>query len=158
MPYRLVRAPRASVTSNSSSQIVLREARRLHRCASSDSLADALPVLRRLLAAQAVPGDTLPNLFRNRASVQRKHVLRTLAVEAGYRSWEDYSRALPRIDPQALAQSLGSVRSAANLKLWFTSEVEAVRFASLHGGLAARVGNQAVVLQADAAGQSEEGV
>lgn len=154
MPHGSVRAMRVSVNSNSSPQIVLREAKRLHRVATSDSLADALPVLRRLMAAQAVPGDTLPRLFRSRAIIQRKHVLRTLAVEAGYKSWEDYSRALPSINPQTLAQSLLSVHSAANLKRWFTSEVEAVRFASVHGGLAARVGNQAVVLQTDEADQA----
>ena len=76
---------------------MLREAKRLHRAATSDALSEALPVLRRLLAARAVPACPLQALFRDRASLQRKHVLRMLAFEAGHASWEAYSQALAQV-------------------------------------------------------------
>ncbi|MEG3003143.1 MAG: hypothetical protein RR855_21610, partial [Comamonas sp.] len=45
---------------------VLRAAKRLHRQAAAPSLAQSLPVLRRLLAAQLLQGLTLPQLFEQR--------------------------------------------------------------------------------------------
>lgn len=142
-PSRQRRGPEVSST-----QVVLREAKRLHRAATSDSPSAALPVLRRLLAARAVPAQTLPNLFRARNTVQRKHILHTLAAEAGHRSWEEYSRVLPVLDVQQLRQTFLSERSTASLKHWFASEADAVRFAAQHGGQAVRVRGQAVVLPA----------
>lgn len=144
MPSCSTRQPRAPTAS--STLLVLREARRLHRAAASDSPSISLPVLRRVLAAGAAPTRTLPNLFRARNTVQRKHVLRTLAVEAGYGSWEEYARALPLLDMQQLQLALHAERGASRLKLWFASEAEAAQFASEHGGQAVRVGKQAVVL------------
>jgi hypothetical protein len=47
-----------------------------------------LPVLRRVLASGAIRHDSLPEAFRRRGELQRKHLLRTLAVEAGFESWE----------------------------------------------------------------------
>lgn len=130
----------------SSTDVVLREAKRLHRAATSDVLSDALPVLRRLLAAHVVAVHTLPLLYRARATVQRKHVLRMLAIEAGHGSWEKYSEALPQLDPQVLLQALASERNPATLKLWFASEAEATRYAARHGGRTTRIRKQAVVL------------
>ncbi|MGL4576315.1 MAG: hypothetical protein ACRCV9_16145 [Burkholderiaceae bacterium] len=129
-----------------STQVVLREAKRLHRAATSDSLSSALPVLRRLLNAAAVPTQTLPSLYRLRSTVQRKHVLRTLAFEAGHASWEEYSRVLPLLDAQQLQQSFLSERGVASLKLWFPNEAGAEHFAAQNGGQAVRVRSQAVVL------------
>lgn len=144
MPHLSARGPR--VAPASSTDVVLREAKRLHRAATSDVLSDALPVLRRLLAVRVLAVRTLPLLFRERATVQRKHVLRMLAVEAGYGGWEKYREALPHLDPQALLQTLASERSPATLKLWFASEAEATRYAARHGGRTARIRKQAVVL------------
>ena len=150
MPHFPVRAPRDPVPNSSSLaiQAVLREARRLHRAATSDALSNALPVLRRLLAARAIPAQALPILFRQRATVQRKHVLRMLAFEAGYDSWESYSRLLPGLDPNAVALSLALPRGTGTgtLKLWFSGEAQARRYAAAHGGRALRVGRQGVVL------------
>jgi hypothetical protein len=131
-----------------SSQVVLREAKRLHRAAISDSLSAALPVLRRILAAAAVAKTTLPDLFRRRYTMQRKHVLRTLAFEAGRRSWEEYRPTLTHMDPRHLEQFAVLEKGYANLNLWFSSEPEALQFATQHGGRAVRVGMQAVVLPA----------
>lgn len=138
----------------SSTALVLREARRLHRAAASDSPSVSLPVLRRILAAAAVPAQSLPALFRARDTVQRKHVLRTLAVEAGHPSWEAYSRALPLVDVQHLQQALSAEQGTASLKLWFPSEDQARRHAAEQGGHAVRVGRQGVVLPVPQGGEA----
>lgn len=144
MPTRSARQSRA--TTSLSTQLVLREAKRLHRAATADSRWISLPVLRRLLAAGAVPAVTLPNLYRARDTVQRKHVLRALAVEAGYGNWEEYSGALPLLDAQQISRAIFLQRDTPGLKLWFTSEAGAAQFAATHGGHPVRVGRQAVVV------------
>ena len=73
---------------------LLRVAKRLHRAAVSSSLAESLPVLRRLLAAQVIRGLTLPQLSQRRSLIQRKHLLHTLAIEAGFLNWDAYRGAL----------------------------------------------------------------
>ena len=144
MPTRSARQPR--VPTSPSTQLVLREAKRLHRAATADSRLISLPVLRRLLAAGAVLALTLPNLYRARDTVQRKHVLRALAVEAGYGSWEEYSRALPLLDAQQISRAILLERDTPSLKLWFTSEAGAAQFAAANSGHPVRVGRQAVVM------------
>lgn len=155
MPTRSAREPR--VPKGSSTQVVLREAKRLHRAATSDSAAAALPVLRRLLAAGVAPTQALPSLYRVRGAVQRKHILRTLALEAGHETWEEFCRALPLLDVQQLEQATLAQRGASTLKLWFANEADAKRFAAQHGGQAMRVGRQAVVLPGVQVGASEAG-
>jgi hypothetical protein len=140
--------PQSRGDATTSTQVVLREAKRLHRAATSGSLSAALPVLRRILAAGAVPTTTLPNLFGRRDTVQRKHVLRTLAYEAGHMNWEEYRPTLAHADGRQLEQFSVLEKGYANLNLWFSSESEAQRFATQHGGRAVRVGMQAVVLPA----------
>lgn len=90
--------------------------------------------------------DSLPDLYRRRQSVQRKHILRTLAGEAGYVSWERYRPRLEASPPADLEPLEVLARSPAVLKLWFANEAEAVVFVKLHGGRVVRIGNQAVVL------------
>ncbi len=124
---------------------VLREARRLHRAATSDALSTSLPVLRRLIASGALPDAGLPALFRGRAQVQRKHVLRMLAREAGFDSWESWRPALGAAHASALMQAHDLRRDTGTLHLWFRNESEARAFAALHGGTAVRLGDHAVV-------------
>jgi hypothetical protein len=126
--------------------LVLREARRLHRAARSASLCACLPVLRRVLAAQVVPGQALTALLRHRAAVQRKHLLHMLAVEAGHRHWQAYRSALADVRVADLAHFAVEECGHANLNLWFASELAAQRYAAEHGGRSVRVGRQAVVL------------
>lgn len=142
-------SPTTTAVSPAAAPAVLREARRLHRAATSDSPAAALPVLRRLLATQVMPAASLPELFRQRARVQRKHVLRMLAIEAGHASWEDFAQALPALDAAPLLQAFDSQRGSATLKLWFPDEAQATAYAAEHGGQVVRVGQQAVVVPAD---------
>lgn len=127
---------------------LLRHAKRLHRAATSSSVVASLPVLRRLLNSGAIAGLTLTQLYRQRSRVQRKHVLRTLALEAGFPSWEAL-RATPDIDRlSALSRQLTLGDDVGHLKLWFTSETEARAFAAQHGGQPLCFGQQAVMLPA----------
>jgi len=98
---------------------------------------------------------SLPELFRRRKIVQRKHLLRMLAAEAGYPSWEAYRPVLDQIDGCQLASFAVLEKGYANLNLWFASETEAHWYAAQNGGQLVRVGQQAVVLPSatgDAAG------
>jgi hypothetical protein len=126
--------------------LLLREAKRLHKAASSEPLAPSLPVLRRLLASQIFQGMSLPELRRHRSMVQRKHLLRMLAMEAGCASWEAYRQALMDTPPDQLAHFEIARQGAGQLNLWFSSMDEAQAHVQAHGGRAMRVGMQAVVL------------
>jgi hypothetical protein len=126
--------------------LLLREAKKLHRAAISESLADSLPILRRLLGAQVIRDMTLPELSRQRHMVQRKHVLRALAIEAGYSGWEAYRGALIGMGPDTLQPFDVLRRTAGYPNLWFSSVEAAESYAVEHGGHAVRVGQQAVIL------------
>ncbi|AZC64573.1 hypothetical protein [Pseudomonas chlororaphis] len=126
--------------------LVLREAKRLHRTATSGSLASALPILRRLLASNSLPGLSLPELYRQRDKVQRKHLLRTLASEAGFAHWETYRQALDELAPEQLQHFELVYRQAGHLNCWFSSPDEAREYVAHHGGRLLCVGQQAVVL------------
>ena len=127
-------------------QLMLREAKRLHCLAGSGPLSSALPILRRLLSTGAVPRTALPALFRKRDTVQRKHVLRMLAVEAGFPNWEAFRPALDHMTASDLKQLEVAHHRASQLHLWFSNEQEAQTYASRHGGQAVRMGRQAVVI------------
>ncbi len=126
---------------------LLREARRLHRAARSDALTQSLPVLRRLLRSQSVTPGSLPELHRRRHSVQRKHVLRMLAREAGHPGWEAYRHWLERGgDGLPIEHFDIAGRHAGHLNLWFSTPEAARSHAAVHGGRPIRVGDQAVLL------------
>lgn len=127
--------------------IVLDLARRLHRAATSDSPSASLPVLRRLLQTNSIRDFALPELYRQRDLVQRKHVLRTLAVEAGFTRWERYRSALETMTPEQLTHFELAGSRAGYPNVWFSSHAEASAFAHEHGGHAMPVGKQGVVLQ-----------
>jgi hypothetical protein len=124
----------------------LRIAKRLHKAALEGAPNQALPVLRRVLASGSLRDLSLPQLHKNRALVRRKHILRTLAVEAGYASWEHYRAALATLPVEELPH-FDLVRSQAGYpNLWFASVAEAQAYTAQHGGRMMAVGEQAVVL------------
>ena len=126
--------------------LVLRTAKRLHRAATSQSTADSLPVLRRLLAANVLTGTSLPQLNRERDGIQRKHLLRLMALEAGHESWETYRAALLNMPPEDV-QHFDILRQKAGYpNLWFSTPDQARAHATRHGGKVVHVGAQAVVL------------
>ena len=126
--------------------LTLADARRLHRLALRGSLASALPVLRRLIRADLFPTLSLPELHRQRGSIRRKHILRMLAVESGYRSWEEFLPILESAAPTDLPLTQSSRIDPSQLNLWFSSLALAVHFTKEYGGEAVSVGPQAVVL------------
>jgi len=141
---KLVRHSRK--TTGKAVNLVLREAKKLQRAATSESLAQALPVLRRLLSSNTLTGITLPELHRRRDIIQRKHLLRMLAIEAGYPGWEWYRPALARMSVDEV-EHFDIIRSrASSLNHWFSSMDDARKYAATHGGRPLRVGRQAVVI------------
>lgn len=134
-----------SPTQETAAAVVLREAKILHKAVCSTALMKSLPVLRRLLEAKALPGSSLPELFRRKESIQRKHVLRMLAMEAGYPSWERYRQVLSTLDPAGLSHFDIARRDKGSLNLWFASLAEAEQYAAVHGGKPLRVGRHAVI-------------
>lgn len=131
---------------STSVDLVLREAKRLHRIAKSDSLSSSLPQLRRLLSAGVLRNSTLPELFRTRDSLQRKHFLRLLALEAGFSSWEAYRPALSNVQPSELDSFVVLERGWAYIHHWFSSEQQAQAQVSKVGGRALKIGHHAVAL------------
>src|SRR5262249_40898458 len=102
--------------------------------------------LRRLIRADLFPTLSLPELHRQRGSIRRKHLLRLLAIEAGYRSWEEFLPILESAPATDLPFTKDSRIDPAQLNLWFSSLDSAVRFTREHGGEAVSLGPQAVVL------------
>ncbi len=92
--------------------------------------------------------------------VQRKHVLRMLATEAGFPNWEAYRQALECMAPEQLPH-FDVIRMASGYpNLWFSSHAEALSHAQEHGGRVMKVGHQAVLLaevqSTDQAGQAQD--
>jgi hypothetical protein len=111
-------------------------------------LASSLPVLRRVLAAGAIPRAPLPEVFRRRETLRRKHFLRTLAVEAGFSGWEEYRPALALMKPSEVERIALLQRDPSQLNHWFANLAAANAFASAQGGNVVRMGRQAVVVRA----------
>lgn len=130
----------------SAAEAVLSLAKKLHRAAASESLALSLPVLRRLLATCTLRDLSLPQLRRQRSMVQRKHILRLLATEAGFPNWEAYRQALECMAPEQLPHFDAIRVQAGYPNLWFSSHAEALSHAQVHGGRVMAVGHQAVLL------------
>lgn len=126
-------------------RLVLRHAKQLHRTATSGAVSASLPILRRLLAAKVLDGMSLPELHRARQLVRRKHILRTLAIEAGYPAWEQYRSVLTTLRPEQLEHFDILRPSKGYPNLWFSSLDEAQQHVDRHGGQPVRVGRQAVV-------------
>jgi len=115
-------------------ELVRRQARKLHRAAHSDSLAAAMPALRRIHAACVFPGRALSALYRERRALKRKHFLRALAVEAGFPDWERLRPRLDRMPPEAFEHYKVTDEWCAFLNAWFSNEEQAVAYAREHGG------------------------
>lgn len=126
--------------------ILLRAAKRLHKAARSDSLEQALPILRRLISCHAFGDVSLPELHRRRSVVQRKHMLCMLAVEAGYDGWAEYRKAIVGLSADELTHFDIARQGLGYPNLWFSSSAEADAYCAEHGGRVIRVGRQAVVV------------
>jgi hypothetical protein len=135
----------ASASADTAALVVLRAAKRLHKAATGAAPSQSLPILRRVLATGSLRGLSLPELHKIRTLVRRKHILRTLAIEAGHDSWETYREALATMRVDDLPH-FDLVRSQVGYpNLWFTSVAQAQTHATQHGGRVMAVGPQAVV-------------
>lgn len=125
---------------------VLHQGRLLHRAAKKGSVAIAMPVLRRLYQSGVCSNQSLVELFKARQSIQRKHVLRMLAIEAGYVSWERYRPALASMTTPLASGLYEQGYSVTKLSHWFSSFEQAQGYAKAHGGKVVKYGQQAVVI------------
>ncbi len=124
----------------------LRLARTLHRASKDATLLKAMPAVRRAHGAGVFAELTLSALYRQRHLLQRKHFLRTLAVEAGYANWEAYLPTLRSQPPQALEHyTTGLEYGYPNA--WFSTHAQAIAFAAERGGKVVRYGQQAMVVR-----------
>ena len=57
------------------------------------------------------PGLALSALYRDRATPQRKHFLRALAVEAGFPDWEIFRPQLDLMSPEEIGREMGLLPS-----------------------------------------------
>lgn len=124
----------------------LRMARTLHRAAKDATLLVAMPAVRRVHAAGVLAELTLSALYRQRHLLQRKHFLRTLAVEAGFSNWESYLPTLRGQPPQALEKYRTGLEFGYP-NAWFSTHAQAIAFAEEHGGMVVRYGQQAMVVR-----------
>ncbi len=145
-------SPRNSLADNSAASnadFLRRVARRLLREAQSEKPSSALPVLRRLLQAGVVPAARLTDLYQARASVQLKHMLRTIAVELGYPSWEACKHDIDRKPASVLDRFRLDLGAFGDYnQVWFSNEKEAQQWQAENGGHVVVYGSQAVVMTA----------
>jgi len=130
----------------SAMELALRQARTLHRAAKTGTLTQAMPAIRRAHNAGVFAELALSALYRQRHLLQRKHFLRTLAVEAGFANWEAYLPTLRSQPPQDFAHYT-SGREYGYPNAWFSTHAQAAAFAQARGGKVVYYGQQAMVVQ-----------
>lgn len=141
--------PSSSSNPISAVEQALRQARTLHRASKDATLLVAMPAVRRAHAAGVLAELTLSALYRQRHLLQRKHFLRTLAVEAGFANWEAYLPTLRSQPPQALEHYTTGLEFGYP-NAWFSTHAQAIAFAEEHGGKVVRYGHQAMVVRPEA--------
>ncbi|MES2949539.1 MAG: hypothetical protein V4858_13440 [Pseudomonadota bacterium] len=133
----------------------LRMARTLHRASKDATLLMAMPAVRRAHAAGVFAELTLSTLYRQRHLLQRKHFLRTLAVEAGFANWETYLPTLRSQAPQALEHYRTGLEYGYP-NAWFSTHAQAIAFVEKHGGKVVRYGQQAMVVRPETSATDAE--
>lgn len=127
-------------------EFLRRHARRLLRAAHADA-SHALPVLRRIRAAGAIPEHSLIELYAGREGVRLKHVLNMLAIELGYADWGACKRDIDGRDTALLdALRLDAGLFGDFATNWFPDEPAARAWQAEHGGYVVRYGRQAVAI------------
>ena len=126
-----------------------RHARGMLRSVQSDQPSKALPIVRRVHAAGTVTGSRVTELYHARATLQLKHMFRTLAAELGYATWDACKRDIDRRPPEVLDRfrlDLGAFGDHAHI--WFADQPTAAAWQREHGGRMVEYGKQAVVMAA----------
>lgn len=148
-------APKKTATSNASitagpgtnNEFLRRHAQVLLRQAQSARTEACMPILRRLHGARILPYARLVELYRARASVQLKHLLRLLSKELGYADWATCKRGVDALPSSALDRfRVDSGGYGDQHRLWFADPSEAQAWQRQHGGRLIAYGNQALLL------------
>lgn len=136
-----------SASSETNTDFLRRYARLMLRAARSEHPSKALPVVRRVHAARAVPAERVTGLYHARDTLQLKHMFRTLAAELGYESWDACKRDVDRQPPEMLDRfrlDLGAFGDYEHI--WFSDLPSAQTWQREHGGRVVSYGSQAVVM------------
>lgn len=137
------------LSTQSNADFLRRHARRMLNDVHSERPSDALPVARRVHAAGILPFGRLAELYHARASLQLKHMLRTLAAELGYASWADCKRDIERRPAAELDRFRVDLGAFGDFnQLWFADQAAARRWQRENGGHVVAYGKQAVVMTA----------
>lgn len=147
-PFAKVRVPDNEAAT--AVDVVLRQARKLHLAAKVGSISRAMPAVRRVYVAGIFPGIALSALYGERQTLQRKHFLRALALEAGYPDWERYRPALEGMQLAAVDHFKVADGGFGTLNSWFSNEQQALACAAQLGGRVFKIGTQAVVVSPEA--------
>lgn len=152
MRKECIRTPASPVTANaqgdsppSAVESMLRVARKLHRQAQTGPITTAMPAIRRAYAAGVFGEQALSAVYQKRQTLQRKHFLRTLAIEAGFADWARLLPALKTLAPEAVAHLTTLPGNFGGLNHWFSTHEEAQTFAHAHGREFVAMGQQAMV-------------
>lgn len=138
-----------SASSETNTDFLRRVARLMLRAARSEHPSKALPVVRRVHAARALPAGRVTELYHARETLQLKHMFRTLATELGYESWDACKRDIDRQPPEMLDRfrlDLGAFGDYEHI--WFSDLPSAQTWQREHGGRVVTYGSQAVVMAA----------
>ena len=123
-----------------------REAKKLHKQATSSNKLTSLPILRRLIKQNVFFDVKIMALLKNRAEVQLKHTYQLLAKEVGYKTWTELKQQLEGMSDDQKRHYSMKLKGAGYPNLWFSNTKEAESYVQLNGGEVINVGEQAVVV------------
>ena len=142
-----VKSTHPSITPSLSATDYLRfKAKKLLKSAHSDAKSSSLPILRRLINSHVFRNVQLPDLYRHRQQIQRKHVLQLLALEAGFSDWAGLKSNYKDLSADQLALDPGRLFEFGYPNLWFRNHKEAREYVARHGGQLITQGLQAMVV------------
>ncbi|OON59153.1 hypothetical protein B0920_24865 [Massilia sp. KIM] len=137
----------AASTADTNTDFLRRYARRMLRDAHSPHPSKALPVVRRVHAARATAAGRVTDLYHARATLQLKHMYRTIAVELGYADWDACKRDVDRHAPEMLDRFRLDLGAFGDYEqVWFPDAPSAQAWQREHGGRVVVYGRQAVVM------------
>jgi hypothetical protein len=117
------------------------------RDARSDHPSKALPIIRRVHSAGILPTPRLTDLYQARESLQLKHILRTVAAELGYATWDACKHDVDRQPSSVLDRFRLDLGGFGDYnQIWFSNESTAQEWQREHGGHVVVYGSQAVVM------------
>lgn len=136
-----------TTSSDTNTDFLRRYARLMLRAARSEHPSKALPILRRVHAARAVPAGRVTELYHARDTLQLKHMFHTLAIELGYAGWDACKRDIDLRPAEKLDRfrlDLGAFGDYEHV--WFSDAPAARAWQREHGGRVVVYGSQAVVM------------